>query len=210
MKQVPRILCVDTSGTNLGCLLTHGDKVQNLIVHKGQRDHCKNIVTVTDELLQKENTSLDQLDGFACIIGPGSFTGLRIGLMTAKTFAHIHKKPLMGINTFERMVQECHSSQATYFWPAQKGHVYATRNPLGHTDDFVFGTIDELTPKNEHIYYPQGFELDLKNSVSLPFEEICGRSLAGRVYTHWSQEQFLDIQTSHPLYVQEVAAIRNL
>ncbi|MCB1198018.1 MAG: tRNA (adenosine(37)-N6)-threonylcarbamoyltransferase complex dimerization subunit type 1 TsaB [Deltaproteobacteria bacterium] len=210
MAKPARILCVDTSDVTLGCIIARAGEIEGQVLHHGQRDHCKNIITLADQLLQDVGLVLSDIDGFACIIGPGSFTGLRIGLMAAKTFAYVENKPLLGINTFERMVQTDHLANAVYVWPAQRGHCYATQSPLASPDHFRFGPMDKIIDADAHIYSPQGFEINNRQQTSLPFAEICGTPLAQRLDLHWQEKRRLDPQQSAPLYIQEVAAKKNL
>lgn len=210
MNHTPRILCVDTSGSDLACLLTCGSRVEELFIQPGERDHCKNIISTIHLVLESQKIGLQDIGAFGCIIGPGSFTGLRIGLMTMKTFAHMYEKPLLGISTFERMYDETHIKNATYTWPAQRNHVYVTTDPLSGPASIRFGPIAELVPRASQIYYPQGFDVTHPKSTCLPFEEICGTPLARRLDEHLQKNKLLDVKTSRPLYVQEIAAKRNI
>src|SRR5207237_1266537 len=54
-----------------------------------------------DELLQKNAVSKEQIDGFAAASGPGSFTGLRVGLAAIKALAEILQKPIAAISMLE-------------------------------------------------------------------------------------------------------------
>jgi tRNA threonylcarbamoyladenosine biosynthesis protein TsaB len=60
-----------------------------------------NLLHATDWLLQRCQLMLQQVDAFAVDVGPGSFTGLKIGVMLAKTWAHALHKPLVAVSAFE-------------------------------------------------------------------------------------------------------------
>jgi len=60
-----------------------------------------NLLHATDWLLHRCQLTLPQVDAFAVDVGPGSFTGLKIGVMLAKTWAHALDKPLVAVSAFE-------------------------------------------------------------------------------------------------------------
>lgn len=204
--QPPLILAIDTSGPYLGCVLTKGSSLQKQLVDKTTNDHCKNIVLIVEKILHEENITLQEIDAFACIKGPGSFTGLRIGMMMMKTFSHTFQKPLIGINTFERMVQKNHQKNVCYLWPAQKDHVYLTTSPLEDTSQIEFGPTSTLLADHQTLYGPEHMLETSKDIMRLPFETICGTSMAGRLFEHWTKRTFLETNTCEPLYVQHVKA----
>ena len=67
--------------------------------------HSEKLLTLIQEVLRAEETTLQQLDAIAVSIGPGSFTGLRIGLSTAKGLSFALEKPIIAISTFEAIAE---------------------------------------------------------------------------------------------------------
>ena len=69
------------------------------------RTHAGRLLPGIQRLLRETGVQLEQLGGVAVTIGPGSFTGLRIGLATAKTMAMVTGKPLVGITTLDVLAE---------------------------------------------------------------------------------------------------------
>jgi tRNA threonylcarbamoyladenosine biosynthesis protein TsaB len=67
--------------------------------------HSEKLLTLVQEVVHSGNISLRQVDVIAVSIGPGSFTGLRIGLSTAKGLAFALEKPVVAVSTFEAMAE---------------------------------------------------------------------------------------------------------
>lgn len=89
-----------------------------------------------DEILKDAGVDQKEITAIAAAKGPGSFTGLRIGLATAKTAAYIWKVPLIGVDTLEALVWNLVGARA-FILPlldAQRGNVYAA----------MYGSFDEI------------------------------------------------------------------
>ena len=98
------ILAVDTATRWTGIALHDGLKViAELGWHAVNTQTVELAPTVTD-LLRKTNVDAADLTGLAVTIGPGSYTGLRVGMGFAKGFALAHNVPLVGINTLDVVV----------------------------------------------------------------------------------------------------------
>jgi tRNA threonylcarbamoyladenosine biosynthesis protein TsaB len=67
--------------------------------------HSEKLLTLIQELCDEQKLELAQFDGVAVSIGPGSFTGLRIGLSTAKGLSYAIEKPLIAVPTFESIAK---------------------------------------------------------------------------------------------------------
>jgi len=67
--------------------------------------HSEKLLTLIQELCDEQKMKLSQLDGVAISIGPGSFTGLRIGLSTAKGLCFALEKPLIAVPTFASLAK---------------------------------------------------------------------------------------------------------
>ncbi|MFN3551024.1 MAG: tRNA (adenosine(37)-N6)-threonylcarbamoyltransferase complex dimerization subunit type 1 TsaB, partial [Endomicrobiia bacterium] len=79
------ILSLDTSTKNLSmCLYKNGKFYEENIQSE---DHSENLTKILDKILKKTKTKLNQITHLLVNIGPGSFTGLRIGLSFVKTLA---------------------------------------------------------------------------------------------------------------------------
>jgi len=75
------------------------------------RAHAEKLLTLAEESLALAGVRLADLDGFAVSIGPGSFTGLRIGLSTAKGFAFATRKPVLAVPTLAALAYEAVRSE---------------------------------------------------------------------------------------------------
>lgn len=198
----PLILSVDTAGPFLACTVSEGLEIRSQVLQNTQQEHCKNIIQAIDEALTQADIALDQCDAFACIVGPGSFTGLRIGLMTIKTFGFVHHKPLIGIDSLHRLKSPTHKKNALYLWPAQKSMAYGLLN-----EEITFDSIENfLKNSTSKIYHPEFLPLEDPRSVSLRFDAICATTMIENFVDAWEKKQFLDPTQCEPLYIQKVAA----
>ena len=94
-------LSVDTSFEHLGlCLTRNGVPLVNYysLCH---RRNATIIFEVIDDLLRSAELSLAEVDAYVVNCGPGSYTGVRIGMSVAKTFAQVHDKPVIQVNSLE-------------------------------------------------------------------------------------------------------------
>lgn len=95
------ILGIDTSCASAGvCLWRDGETVKK-IMQADKRTHSVKLLPEIQVLLSSENIQPEQLDLIAVTIGPGSFTGVRIGGSTAKTLAYAIGKPVVGVGTLD-------------------------------------------------------------------------------------------------------------
>ena len=96
-----RILCVDTSSficsvsvfENLSLISSNSTEVE--------KSHSKLIIQLIDQSLKDAKIKINEVDAFAVSMGPGSYTGLRIGVSTIKGLCYSLEKPLISINTLE-------------------------------------------------------------------------------------------------------------
>jgi len=96
-----RILCVDTSSficsvsvfENLSLISSNSSELE--------KSHSKLIIQLIDQSLKDAKIKINEVDAFAVSMGPGSYTGLRIGVSTIKGLCYSLEKPLISINTLE-------------------------------------------------------------------------------------------------------------
>ena len=97
------ILCIDTSLEQASIVLSGDGQVIAGKTNKRQVDHASWIHTAIHQLLAENNHSLRDLQAIAVVAGPGSYTGLRVGMSTAKGLCFALDLPLITLDTLELM-----------------------------------------------------------------------------------------------------------
>ncbi|MGJ7092863.1 tRNA (adenosine(37)-N6)-threonylcarbamoyltransferase complex dimerization subunit type 1 TsaB [Vibrio hannami] len=105
-----KILALDTSTENCSVALLVNDKIYSRS-ELAPRDHTKKVLPMVDELLKEAGLKLTDLDALAFGQGPGSFTGVRIGIGIAQGLAFGAELPMIGISTLEAMAQAAYRKQ---------------------------------------------------------------------------------------------------
>jgi tRNA threonylcarbamoyladenosine biosynthesis protein TsaB len=97
------LLNIDTSQESASICLADGNTITDLAVNDQQQDHASWIHSAINNMLSKANHTITNLQAIAVSIGPGSYTGLRVGLATAKGLCYALNIPLITIGTLEIM-----------------------------------------------------------------------------------------------------------
>jgi tRNA threonylcarbamoyladenosine biosynthesis protein TsaB len=100
-----RVLGIETSGDVCGCAVVEDDGPAGESVSGSPGEHVEKLVFLIADLLGRISVGIDGLDGVAVSLGPGSFTGLRIGLGTAKGICFGAGLPLVGVPTLDAMAE---------------------------------------------------------------------------------------------------------
>ena len=96
-----KILAVDTSTAMATAAVSEDGKLLALSSAMSPKGHSQKIFGLLKRVLEESNTLIEEIDVFACSIGPGSFTGLRIGATAVTGLAHGMKKELVGLPTLD-------------------------------------------------------------------------------------------------------------
>ncbi len=96
-----KILAIDTSTSYLSVAAADGAKVVSSYHRQAYMSHSSRLIPAIDSVLTKAHMRLCDVDCLALGIGPGSFTGLRIGVTTIKGLAYIMKKPVVAVPTLD-------------------------------------------------------------------------------------------------------------
>ncbi len=96
-----KILAIDSSSTPASVAVTENDTVLGEFTINIKRTHSEKLLPLVDSLLDMINVGAGDIDAFAISAGPGSFTGLRIGMSAAKLMAQVSQKPLIAVSTLE-------------------------------------------------------------------------------------------------------------
>ncbi len=99
-------LALDTSCLTMSLALMNGATVVEHVLEGPPRKQSEMLPGVIESLLARHQVVLSQLDGFIVGLGPGSFTGLRIGLATIKGLAFAIQKPVVGVSSLAALAME--------------------------------------------------------------------------------------------------------
>lgn len=121
-----KILSVETSGNICAVAIAEDDKLIKEEVLDDGNTHSVKLMPLIDKLLSETNIKISDIDLFACDIGPGSFTGIRIGVSTIKAFIDVTNKKALGVTSLENLVYNI------------------------DTEEIICSLIDA---KNENVYY---------------------------------------------------------
>lgn len=95
------LLAIDTSTRTVGVALYDGDQIWNETTWTSQDYHTVELAPGIQDILDKSGVAITEIEAIAVAIGPGSFTGLRIGLAVAKGIALARHIPTLGVPTLD-------------------------------------------------------------------------------------------------------------
>lgn len=127
------ILAVDTSGGVCSAAVLRDNKILSEAYMNDKRTHSETIGPMIDFCFSCANIDIKDVDLFACASGPGSFTGLRIGIGMMKAFAHASQKPVVGVNTLDALAFNALGTDEIVcpIIDARRGEVYTARYENG-------------------------------------------------------------------------------
>ena len=121
----PLILSVETATLSGSVALSRGEEILGVVTGDASVSHSNTLLGDVDKLLTETRIALPEIDLFAVAIGPGSFTGLRIGIATIKALAATLNRPTAGIPTLEAVALSGGiSAESVALLPAGRGEVF--------------------------------------------------------------------------------------
>lgn len=122
-----KILAIDTSNQTLAIGIMEDDKVLGQIQTTANKNHSITLMPNVQSLMQQVNLKPADLDRIVVAQGPGSYTGLRIGVTTAKTLAYTLRAELVGVSSLAVLAANCveHQGLIVPLFDARRKNVYA-------------------------------------------------------------------------------------
>jgi tRNA threonylcarbamoyladenosine biosynthesis protein TsaB len=134
----PFILSIETATRAGSFAILKGARVLSRRAGNPDGSHSSDLLHYVREMLYETGLSLDQIDLFAVSAGPGSFTGLRIGLATVKSFAATLSRPCVGVQTLHAIAFAAGMSERTLaLLPAGRGEVFAQMLAVNQKGDVI-------------------------------------------------------------------------
>lgn len=99
------VLNIDTALEKASVCLAHDEKILSVIFNESQKDHAAWLHPAIAQVLKDHALSIREIDAIGVNIGPGSYTGLRVGLSAAKGFCYALKIPLITVESLEILAE---------------------------------------------------------------------------------------------------------
>ena len=94
-------LAIDTSGKSLSIVVCKNDQIYSTFLQDCGVRHSTALMPAIEQLIEKINFDLKNVDFFVAVVGAGSFTGIRIGVSTIKAFCLAYNKPCISVTSFD-------------------------------------------------------------------------------------------------------------
>lgn len=118
-------LAIDTSNDYLAVVLKVGGRFFSCFSPDGKVRHSVNLMPAVERLFEEANASPSDVDVFCSVVGPGSFTGIRIGVATIKGFADALKKKVLAVTAFDLCSYNDNVTKKLCLIDAAHGNYYA-------------------------------------------------------------------------------------
>ena len=144
MTSRPLIISIETATLSGSVALSRGEEIVGALAGDSGVSHSNTLLSEIDKLLCESQVDLSEIDLFAVATGPGSFTGLRIGIATVKGLAATLDRPCAGVPTLQAVALSAGASDRTIaLLPAGRGEVFAQL--LSVTKDGLVTELDKAT-----------------------------------------------------------------
>lgn len=124
-----KILAVDTSSKICAVAILEDNKVIDEIKLDNGKTHSENLMPIIKEILDRNSLNLSNFNLIAVSVGPGSFTGIRIGIATIKPMAEVYNLPVASVTSLETLARNIENKEKDFtiisLIDAKNNQVYA-------------------------------------------------------------------------------------
>jgi tRNA threonylcarbamoyladenosine biosynthesis protein TsaB len=228
---VALILNIDCATNFASVCISNKEQIISFSENKEQREHASFLQLAIKEIAAQAGIALQELDAVAVTSGPGSYTGLRVGMASAKGICYALNKPLILINTLEVMTQSMMTAPAvknkittdTLFCPmidARRMEVFTALYDF-HQKTILPPTALEVKPscfdtfleKNFIFFFGDGStkcQQVINNENALFFDnQYSAKNLAMLASAAFQNNLFASLAYAEPLYAKEFHFVAN-
>lgn len=216
------VLGIDTSTMTGGVALLKGEELVGESVLNIRTTHSERLLPALERLLADGGISVDELNLLSVVTGPGSFTGLRIGVATAKGLSYALKIPAVGVTTLEGygwqfkyfpglVIALVDARREHVFWQAFQGGAAVNEPSYDSLQAVLKWCRDSGKPEEQHLFVGDGaiqYAEQIQSSVPAALSLLRPSSVA-----HLGRQKFLvgeqsDAFTLNPTYMRQTEAER--
>jgi len=223
---MPTIINIETSTDVCSVSLCKDNKVVSLRENKEGLNHAKMLTLFVDELLKENKLDIKDLDAIGVSKGPGSYTGLRIGVSTAKGLCYGAQIPLIAIGTLQAMSVDAinkynNTEEDTWFCPmidARRMEVFCAFYDKNNKiqKDISAEIIDEksfeeILNNRKVVFFGNGAEkcknsITHKNAIFIDNIQASAANMAALSNESFINKQFEDVAYFEPFYLKDFVA----
>ena len=160
-------LAIDTSGNHLTALIIKDNDVYGEYISDVNLKHSVTLMTEIENLLLSSGIKLSEVDVFCAVTGPGSFTGIRIGVSTVKALAYAFNKKVLEVTSFETLAYNSDKSKVLAVIDAKHQNYYVCGfNNYEIELKPCFISFDELSKLVKDYKVYSNVSLDIEHSIA--------------------------------------------
>ncbi|PWM72132.1 MAG: tRNA (adenosine(37)-N6)-threonylcarbamoyltransferase complex dimerization subunit type 1 TsaB [Bacillota bacterium] len=194
-------LGIDTSGAPLTVVLRYGGKNYQYAEENCGTRHSVALMPAVDALLKEAGARLSELDFFACVVGAGSFTGIRIGVSAVKALCFAENKNALPLTSFDVLAYDVPNGSALCVIDARHGayyvQVYENFRPAGEAKFVLAEEYEALCARYSVAAATEVPHLSHRCDVT---KGLCA-AIEGR-----AAENTADLDALRPLYIRKSQA----
>lgn len=222
-----RILGIDTSTMAASVAVIEDNQLVCEYTINTKKTHSQKLMPMIENMLKESDLNINDIDLIGICVGPGSFTGLRIGMATAKAIAHVNNIPIVGVTSLEMLAANMNlcDKKICSILDAQRNQVYTAKfeyigNRLVQINDTDVLEIDKLINEisaseddyiliGEAVYKYEEKLKDIENiSIPSPSHNVTkASSLCSIALEKYNQgENIESCYTINPMYIRKSQA----
>lgn len=222
-----RILGIDTSTMAASVAVIEDNQLVCEYTINTKKTHSQKLMPMIENMLKESDLNINDIDLIGICVGPGSFTGLRIGMATAKAIAHVNNIPIVGVTSLEMLAANMNlcDKKICSILDAQRNQVYTAKfeyigNRLVQINDTDVLEIDKLINEissseddyiliGEAVYKYEEKLKDIENiSIPSPSHNVTkASSLCSIALEKYNQgENIESCYTVNPMYIRKSQA----
>lgn len=182
-------LAIDTSGFHL-TVIAKGERGEYTYYNEDcSLRHSVMLMPAIEQALEGAKLKKEEVDVFCCCLGPGSFTGIRIGVATVKALGYALGKRVLGVTSFDCIAYDRITENVMAVVDARHGHVYAAGYRAGelsvepafvsvealseYAGEYAFAASSEIEGvRTEKISLAEGFRAAVESKLCLATEDV--------------------------------------
>ena len=211
------ILNLETSSKNCSVSLLKGEKIVNTIEQEDDNyRHSELLTSFIDQIISKEKISIENLSAVSVSKGPGSFTGLRIGLSVAKGLCFPHNIPIIGINSLkilalsytpekdEHILSLIHDKNDSFYSMLLDSNYNEIEKPsVVLIDENFFTTYEKTNPLVVVCNTESIKEIINFKSIKIHINSVSAKHMGNISKENFDNKNFEDLAYFEPMYIKK-------